>query len=810
MAGRIAVDGKFFADAKRRFQFRGVTYGTFSPRADGARFPEREVLKQDFAQLRDAGFTVVRTYTAPPDDLLDVAADWGLRILAGAFYPDWRYLLGGARRDLRRITRDAGAEVRRAARQLAGNEQVLGLSIGNEIPADALRWYGTDAVARTLHELVEVVREEDPDLLVTYGNYPTAEYLPLDSLDFLMFNVFLECHADFRSYLTRLQNLAGDRPLVIGELGLDAGTTPDGEQRQAEVLDWQLATVLERGVAGSCVFSWTDDWVVGEDRVEDWHFGLTDADRRARPALDVVSGWNARDVGDLPVEWPAISVVICAHNAESTIEECLQHTCELDYPELEILVVDDGSTDRTAEIARQHPRARLIELPHAGLSVARNAGYRAAGGHLVAYLDSDAYPSPEWPYFLALGAQAAGDASLAGVGGPNVPPRSDGPGAQIVARAPGGPVHVLLSDDRAEHVPGCNMAFRKEVLEELGGFDPVFTAAGDDVDLCWRVLDAGHEIGFHPAALIWHHRRSGFRTYLRQQKGYGRSEALVEARHPARFTPAGTARWRGRIYTSVVPSMTRQRVYRGRYGAAAYQSVYQGGGHLLDVAHQAGLPIAVALVPTAALAAVSPWLSIPALAGLAFLAAVFLFDVVTASPPRDWRGASFRTRLALHQLAQPLVRAWSRARQRRSALRDLPRRGELPPLLQWLPPGIAVVIEDRPRTDLASLLGDEFRRRGIEVVEASGWDDYDCRLLLSRLVVADLRTSSHPPGYVQVRLSPRLRPKMVVAAVAVATGALLISPVLAAVTAALALASGAKGLASSRLVLRRALRGATP
>ena len=48
-------------------------------------------------------------------------------------------------------------------------------------------------------------------------------------------------------------------------------------------------------------------------------------------------------------------------------------------------------------------------------------------------------------------------------------------------------VEFLLTDTLAEHVPGCNMAFRKSCLEEIGGFDPIFHAAGDDVDICWRI-----------------------------------------------------------------------------------------------------------------------------------------------------------------------------------------------------------------------------------------------------------------------------------------------------------------------------------
>ncbi len=804
---RVRIDGKFFAKAGRRFDFRGVTYGTFAPREDGFQFPDYERIKRDFQAMRAAGFSVVRTYTTPPDDLIDLAADWGLHVLAAAFYPDWRYLLGGGRRDLRRLARAAREEVRTAARRLAGNEQVLGLSIGNEVPADVLRWLGTDTVAGALRDLVDVVREEDPDLLVTYANYPTAEYLPLESLDFVTFNVYLERKDDFHHYLTRLHHLAGERPLVLGELGLDAGPTADGERRQAETLHWQLETAVERGIAGSCVFSWTDEWWVGGSPVEGWHFGLTRADRSPRPALRVAADWNCRTIRDLDVDWPSMSVVICAYNAAATLDECLRHTCALDYPGLEIVVVDDGSTDSTADIARRHPRAILLSIPHGGLSVARNEGFRAASCDIVAYLDSDAFPSPEWPYYLARGFEHAG---VGGAGGPNVPPAGDGEGAQVVARAPGGPVHVLLSDDRAEHIPGCNMAFRKHVLVEVDGFDPVYVSAGDDVDLCWKLLDRKWAIAFHPAALVWHHRRSGLRAYLRQQRGYGRSEALVEARHPARFTPAGTARWRGRIYNSLTPSVTHQLVYRGSYGAAAYQSVYQGGGYFLDLVHQAGVPLALLWMLSLPLALVNAWLGLPAL--LAALAVIGLagFDMTRADPPRQVRHRlRFRANVAAHNLLQPVVRAWARARSRKEASRMLTLR-ELPAPVQALPHGVLVLPEVGARAELAASLIEGLRRSGRRTSVPSGWEDHDSRMALSPLVDGDLLTSSHPVGFVQVRIRPRLRIRRVAAALAAAIAAAIVSPILGAVLSAAPLATVGLGLYRSRSLLPRLLDRAVP
>ncbi|HEX5265616.1 MAG TPA: glycosyltransferase, partial [Acidimicrobiales bacterium] len=377
---RIRVDGKQFAVGQERFAFRGVSYGTFAPREDDAQFPEREQVKKDFSAMREAGFTVVRTYTAPPADVVDLAADWGLRLLVGAFYPDWRYLVGAGRRERERLARAARAEVRQVARRLAGNEVVLGISLGNEVPADVVRWEGSRRVAGLINGLAETVHDEDPGTLVTYANYPTAEYLELHSLDFVTFNVFLEQRQALRRYLTRLQHLAGDRPLVLGEIGLHVPDRSGGEQEQAASIDWQLQVAAEAGVAGTSLFSWTDDWWVGGHAVEGWHFGLTRADRSPRPALRVATEWNGREVRDLRERWPSISVVVCAYTASETLDECLTHTCALDYPELEIIVVDDGSTDDTAEIARRYPRARLVCVPHAGLSVARNAGLDAATG----------------------------------------------------------------------------------------------------------------------------------------------------------------------------------------------------------------------------------------------------------------------------------------------------------------------------------------------------------------------------------------------------------------------------------------------
>jgi hypothetical protein len=136
---------------------------------------------------------------------------------------------------------------------------------------------------------------------------------------------------------------------------------------------------------------------------------------------------------------------------------------------------------------------------------------------------------------------------------------------------------VLLDDEEAEHIPGCNMAFRREALEEIGGFDPIYRAAGDDVDVCWRLQERGHRIGFSPAAMVWHFRRNSVTAYIGQQKGYGKAEALLYFRHPQRFNALGYSRWRGRIYggVSALLSFRRPIVYGGVFGRGLFQTLYQ-------------------------------------------------------------------------------------------------------------------------------------------------------------------------------------------------------------------------------------------
>ncbi|HTI38678.1 MAG TPA: glycosyltransferase [Vicinamibacterales bacterium] len=573
----VKVDGKFLREGTSRFLVKGVTYGTFAPREDGLQFPTRDRVRTDFAAMASAGFNTVRVYTPPPVWLLDDAHEAGLRVMVGLPWTQHVAFLDDAA-----LTASIFREIETHVRRLAGHPSVLMFALGNEIPPSVVRWHGRARIEEFLKELCDRARAAAPDALFTYVNYPPTSYLDLSAFDVCSFNVYLHQEDDLRRYLAQLQSIAGHKPMLLAEAGADS--IREGAEGQASITAMHVKAAFEEGACGAIAFAWTDEWWRGGFDVEDWHFGLVDRARQPKPALARVS----RTFAEAPFSaaarqtWPSVSVVVCAYNAVETIDACLASLDALDYPRFEVIVVNDGSTDGTG--TRAHAWAdrndgpivrRVVDVPNGGLSRARNIGLETATGEIVAYTDADVRVDPLWLAYLV---QPFLHSDVVGSGGPNVVPEDDPWIAQCVARAPGGPTHVLLDDRIAEHVPGCNMAFRRDALQSIGGFNPIYLRAGDDVDVCWRLQARGWKIGFSPSALVWHRHRASIRAYWRQQLGYGEGETWLALKHPDKFV-GGDMLWRGRIYSPLpfVRALYRDRLNTGAWGTAAFPSVYNAG-----------------------------------------------------------------------------------------------------------------------------------------------------------------------------------------------------------------------------------------
>jgi O-antigen biosynthesis protein len=737
-----------------KFHVRGVTYGTFRAE-DGSSFPPPERVRKDFEAMAPAGINSIRTYVPPPSWLLDAALAHGIGVMVGFAWEQHVAFLDDPER-AERIAARLGDEVRACERHPA----ILCYAIGNEIPASIVRWHGKRAIERFLERLHWEAKSADPDGLVTYVNFPSTEYLELPFLDLTAFNVFLEGEGDFEAYLARLQNLSGDRPLLITELGLDSAR--NGTDAQARALEWQVRSAFATGAAGTFVFAWTDEWHRGGHEVADWDFGLVDREREPKPALAAVSRAYAAVPFSAAGPWPAVSVVVCTHNGEATLDECLTRLGELSYPEYEVIVVNDGANADCAAIARAHDVV-LIETEHRGLGHARNKGIEAASGEIVAFLDDDAYPDSDWLHYVAALLRANGHA---GVGGPNIPPEDDGFVAECVAAAPGGPIHVLVSDREAEHVPGCNMAFRKDLLEEVGRFDERFRVAGDDVDLCWRLQKANRTLGFSAGAVVMHRRRDSVRRYLRQQYGYGKAEALLERKWPTHYNRAGASRWSGRIYEAPVAQGPRRRslVRYGTWGGGLFQSVYDSPRALSGILQAPeGLLLVALLGEISALGLLWQPLLV---AAPAFLAAIAW--IIAAAIASGWRahhdvpGRSRRETLKRRALTsllfflQPFARLAGRLRNGLSPWR---RRTRARPTLPW-PRTVEVWSESwRDPQSWVEQLQDGLAAAGGFVRSGGPFDRWDLDLRAGALGGVKIRTAVEEHGEGRQLLRARVWPR---------------------------------------------------
>jgi glycosyltransferase involved in cell wall biosynthesis len=653
----VEARGKFLYLGQEKFWVKGVTYGSFKPGPEGVQFPEPNIVRSDFEAIAAAGMNTVRTYTAPPAWLLDLALEQGLRVMVGLAWEQHVAFL-----DDRLLVKDIERRVRESVRACNRHPAILCYALGNEIPASIVRWHGRVRIERFLKRLYRIAKAESPEALFTYVNYPTTEYLQLQFFDLCCFNLYLESEDTLSAYLSKLQNLAGGKPLLMTEIGLDS--LRNGLQEQASQLKNQIRTIFAAGCAGSVVFAWTDEWHRGGVEITDWNFGLCDRQRRPKPALAAVSGAYGQVPFPSDFPWPRVSVVVCSYNGSKTIRDTMAALQSLDYPDFEVIVVDDGSADETAAIAEE-AGFRVIRTTNRGLGEARNTGWRVSRGDIIAFVDDDAYPDRHWLQYLAYVLATEG---FAAVGGVSPAPTGGGLIADCVASAPGRPVHVLLTNTEAEHIPGCNMAFRRTALEDIGGFDTRYRQAGDDVDVCWRILERGERIGFHAGAVTWHHCRNSLAAYWKQQKGYGKAEALLEEKWPDRYNPAGHLTWRGSIYGNVYSNLiplSRGRIYQGQWGSAPFQSIYQPGQQGLSA-----LPLmpewlfVVALLACLSILGIAwpPMLMAVPLLGVALVLPVIQAGTSSRSAQPPARPLNRRERIALRcgtaflYLIQPLAR----------------------------------------------------------------------------------------------------------------------------------------------------------
>jgi glycosyltransferase involved in cell wall biosynthesis len=735
---RVRRDGKFFRLGDEKFYIKGVTYGPFAVNEDGDLFPSRQQTHRDFEQILRLGANCVRVYHNPPTWMMDLAGELGLKIFIDVAWP--KNLTFANDEAVKRAARDA---VRLAARQCGKHPATFAISVVNELPPDIVRFVGAEVVEDFIDELASIAKAEAPGCLVTFANFPTTEYLRPRNIDFTCFNVYLHDEQAFRNYLARLQNIAGELPLMLGEYGIDTHREHT-EENQARILNSHVRAAFDEGLAGTFVFSFTDEWVKNGYPIEDWKFGLVRADRSEKPAFAALQSVFASvpQVADLKL--PKASVIVCSYNGATTVESCLNSLRRLRYPDFEVIFVDDGSTDQTQEILKRFPWVRKIRQKNMGLSHARNVGLNAATGEIVVYTDSDCEADEDWLYYLALSLVRS---KHAGVGGPNLIPDEGSWVADCVGLSPGGPTHVMIDDRTAEHVPGCNMAFYTHVARQANGFDAQFRKAGDDVDFIWRLQHMGYTIGFAPGAQVWHYRRNTIAAYLKQQRGYGEAEAMLKYKHPDHFNTLGASHWRGRIYggEEIGVRVGGDVIYHGIFGTGLFQTIYRKRASLTAM-----MLMSIEWHLLAGFVAVLGLAFLPLLwvAVLMLLVPMILASVAAMqSPMPRHRHPLARPLIAYLHWRQPIARGWARysVRLRNKVLKTEAKGYRRPGGLPFDPHDSATLrywSHDQDRIALLNKVRHELHAAGWRMRADSGWSGFDLEVYASRYVKVRITTAS--------------------------------------------------------------------
>jgi mycofactocin glycosyltransferase len=230
---------------------------------------------------------------------------------------------------------------------------------------------------------------------------------------------------------------------------------------------------------------------------------------------------------------PSVTIIIPVRDRKEELAQCLASVFAQDYPEdkREVIVIDDGSIDGSADLARTFPCAVLSHKKSRGQSYCRNLGARSARGEILAFIDSDCVAKESWlkelvPYFQWERIAAVGGF----VDGYYEESALDRYEKTCSPLNMGKRVLFGANDDSTFYTPTCNLLVRAGAYGETGGITESLHV-GEDVDLCWRLRNRGYHLLYVPAGTVRHKHRNHLPGMLKRRADYGTSEALLYTLH---------------------------------------------------------------------------------------------------------------------------------------------------------------------------------------------------------------------------------------------------------------------------------------
>lgn len=221
---------------------------------------------------------------------------------------------------------------------------------------------------------------------------------------------------------------------------------------------------------------------------------------------------------------PLVSIIIPVLNEENNIRPCLEAISRQTYPRFEVLIADNGSKDRTLEIARAFDFVKIVQDLRRGISYAKNTAAKQASGDYIVTTDADCIPDPDWISKLL---ECFENPQVGAAGGLNTTPEDSTDFEKcvdlflyVLSGASGS--RYIQHDSRiteTKHNPGCNAAYRTSVFRQAGGFNEAMLTVEDE-ELDYRILKQGCKILFTPHAKVFHKRRSTLPAFYKQMFRY--------------------------------------------------------------------------------------------------------------------------------------------------------------------------------------------------------------------------------------------------------------------------------------------------
>ncbi|MFC1753738.1 glycosyltransferase [Thermoproteota archaeon] len=230
--------------------------------------------------------------------------------------------------------------------------------------------------------------------------------------------------------------------------------------------------------------------------------------------------------------FPPVSIIIAVKANNRFLEECVSRCLEIDYPFFEIIIMPDDMIGTYSD-----PRIKIVPTGATLPAAKRDIGCENANGQIIAFLDDDTYPTKDW---LKQAVLNFNEEAVACVCGPAVTPNDD----SFLSKASGkiyesiaisGPArfrYVPMKKRTTDDFPSCNFLIRKNIFQQIGGFQTKFWP-GEDTILCSQVVhELYRKIVYDPLVKVFHHRRPLYKSHLKQIISYALHRGYFVKRFP--------------------------------------------------------------------------------------------------------------------------------------------------------------------------------------------------------------------------------------------------------------------------------------